>query len=178
MVQSKVDSELLNGVTGATRITGLLQTTGIQTHNASTNPSPVDAIEFALTKVRTIGYFEPDHIILHPNDWRDFKLTKDSNGQYLAGGPFSGTYGVGGYNMPDNMWGKPVVWTTAIAEGTALVGAFRLGAQVWNKMGLRLDSTNSDGDDFKYNRICLRAERRLTLSCYRPLAFCTVTNIG
>jgi len=178
MVQSKVDNDLLNGDGSSNVLRGLLNIAGIQTEAAPESASPVDAIMHAITKVRTIGFFEPDYIILHPNDWRDFQLSTDKNGQYLGGGPFTGSYGQGGFSAPTMFWGKPVVWTTAIAEGTALVGAFRMATQAWNKEGLRLDSTNSDASDFQYNRICLRAERRLALAVYRPLGLCTVTGIA
>jgi hypothetical protein len=52
--------------------------------------------------------------------------------------------------------------------GTALVGAYRLGAQIFRKLGLTIETTNSDASDFQYNRIAIRANTRLTLACYRP----------
>jgi len=130
-----------------------------------------------LTKVRTIGFFEPDAIVLNPLDWQTIRLSKDANGQYYAGGPFTGAYAVGGYSVAGFLWGKPVIETTAIAQGTGLVGAFRTGGQIFRRMGLTMEMTNSDASDFQYNRIAIRAEERLALVIYRPLAFCTVTGI-
>lgn len=177
MVQSKEDSELLNGDGTSNRITGVLSTSGIQTEAAGASPTTVDAVHKAITKVQSIGFFQPDTIVLNPNDWQTLRLTKDSNGQYLAGGPFTGAYGVGGYSVAGFLWGLPVVTTTAIAQGTGLVGAFRLGGQIFRRMGLSMEMTNSDASDFQYNRIAIRAEERLALVVYRPLAFCTVTGI-
>jgi HK97 family phage major capsid protein len=177
MVQSKEDSELLNGDGTSNRITGVLNTGSIQTEAAGASATTVDAIHKAITKVQSVGFFQPDAIVLHPNDWQTLRLTKDSNGQYLAGGPFTGSYGVGGYTVAGFVWGVPVVTTTAITQGTALVGAFRLGGQIFRRMGLTMEMTNSDASDFVYNRIAIRAETRLTLVVYRPLAFCTVTGI-
>lgn len=177
MVQAKEDSELLNGDGLNNRITGVLNTGSIQTQAAGAAPTTIDAIHLALTKVQSIGFFQPDALVIHPNDWQTLRLTKDANGQYLAGGPFTGAYGVGGYSVAGFLWGIPVVTTTAIAQGTALVGAFRLGGQIFRRMGLTMEMTNSDASDFAYNRIAIRAEERLALVIYRPLAFCTITGI-
>jgi hypothetical protein len=175
MVQAKEDNELLNGA-GGSSVTGVLQTGSIQTQAYAGN-TIFDAIDKGLQKVRTIGFFEPDAIVMHPTDWGNARRSKDSNGQYYAGGPFSGPYGIGGYSVAGFLWGKPVIETTAIAQGTALCGAFRTGGQIFRRMGLTLEMTNSDASDFQYNRIAVRAEERLALVIYRPTAFCTVTGI-
>jgi HK97 family phage major capsid protein len=177
MVQSKEDSELLNGDGTSNRITGVLNTGSIQTEAAAASATTIDAVHKALTKVRTVGFFEPDAIVMNPLDWQTIRLSKDSNGQYYAGGPFSGPYGVGGYSVAGFLWGKPVIETTAISQGTALAGAFRIGGQIFRRMGLTMEMTNSDASDFQYNRIAIRAEERLALVIYRPLAFATITGI-
>jgi HK97 family phage major capsid protein len=69
------------------------------------------------------------------------------------------------------------VVTTAISAGTALVGAFQIGAQIFRRQGISVDMTNSNEDDFRKNLVAIRAEERLALAVYRPLAFCTVTGI-
>ena len=79
--------------------------------------------------------------------------------------------------MFDSLWGKPCAITPAITAGTALVGAFKLGAQYFMRQGMTIDMTNSDQDDFIKNLMTIRAEERLALAVYRPLAFCTVTGI-
>jgi HK97 family phage major capsid protein len=105
------------------------------------------------------------------------RLAKDDNNQYYGGGPFSGPYGNGAYANAERYWGLPVVVTTAITSGTALVGAFKLGAQIWDREGITVDATNSDQDDFTFNRMAIRVEERLALAIYRPNAFCKVTGI-
>ena len=179
MVAIKEDYNLLNANGTGNDIKGLLQFTGIQTQAQGTDIA-VDAVFKAITKVRTIGFFEPDAIVMHPNDLQSFRLTKDKNGQYLFGGPFTGSYGQPGSpaGFTLMLWGLPVVWTTSIAQGTCLVGAFRLSAQIFRKLGLTIETTNSDASDFQYNRIAIRANTRLTLACYRPLGFCTVTGLN
>jgi HK97 family phage major capsid protein len=177
MVGSLEDNHLLNGDGTSNKITGILSTSGIQTVAAGASSTVIDAIYKALTKVSSVGFFQPDYIVVNHTDWQNIKLSKDSNGQYYAGGPFSGAYGVGGYTVAGMLWGLPVIATNAISQGTALVGAFQLGAQLFRREGIRLDTTNSDASDFQYNRIAIRVEERLALAVYRPLAFCTITGI-
>ena len=62
-------------------------------------------------------------------------------------------------------------------QGTALVGSFGMGAQWFQKLGLTVETTNTDQDDFVKNLVTVRAEMRLALACYKPKAFCTITGI-
>lgn len=177
MVEAKEEQQLINGTGVGNQITGILQTAGIQTQAKGVDTN-LDAIFKAITKVRSIGFFEPDGIVINPTDWQLLKLAKDANNQYFGGGPFSGTYGQGSFVMEAPVWGLRPIITTAIAAGTALVGAYKLGAQIWQRDGIRVDSTNTNENDFNYNRVSLRVEERLALAVYRPLAFCSVTAIA
>jgi len=178
MVQSLEDNHLLNGTGNTNQIKGVLNFTGLQTVSGAT--SPLDGVMKAIAYVRGAngsGFGEPDAIVMHPLDWMNAKLTKDNNGQYYGGGPFSGIYGMGQYSNVYNMWGLPCVVTTSIAQGTALVGAFRSAAQIFRRKGISIESTNSDNDDFQKNLVTIRAEERLALAVYQPKKFCTVTGI-
>ena len=64
-----------------------------------------------------------------------------------------------------------------MTRGTALVGAFRMAAQIWRRMGLTIETTNSNEDDFLKNLVAVRAEQRMGLTVYQPNKFCTVTSI-
>jgi len=176
MVERTEEDQILNGDGTGTNLVGIMQTSGIQTQ-AKGADSDADAIYKAMTKIRSIAFFEPDGIVINPNDFQILRLLKDSAGQYLGGGPFTGAYGNSPLVAFDSIWGKPCAITTAIAAGTALVGAFRLGAQYFMRQGLTVDMTNSDQDDFIKNLMTIRCEERLALAVYRPLAFCTVTGI-
>jgi HK97 family phage major capsid protein len=174
----KADIELLNGDATGARIRGLLNVPGIQ-NQAQGIDTTVDAIYKAVDLVHTNAFFEPDAIVMHPKDLRNLRLSKDRNGQYLFGGPFTGSYGQPGTGVFQLfVWGLPVVWTTSIAQGTCLVGAFKLGAQIFRKPSIGVEMTNSDGNDFTNDRFAIRANTRLTLACLRPLAFCTVTGLN
>lgn len=175
MVLAKEEQQLLNGAGTGSQITGILHTSGIQTQ-AQGSDTNADAIHKAITKVRSTGFYEPDALVIHPTDWQLLRLAKDQNNQYFGGGPFTGPYGVGGI-AGETYWGLKVVVTTAIAAGTALVGAFKLGAQIWQREGVKVEAFDQNEDDVNFNRVTVRVEERLALTVYRPLAFCTVTGI-
>lgn len=187
MVRTKIDNALLNGNGTAPNIAGLLGTSGVQTQEMASNTAVELAIAImkAITKVRTVGFFEPDGLVIHPNDYEKLRLAQDGNEQFYGGGFFQGQYGTP-YNDPGRIWGLRVVQTTAISEidlatpaaanKGPVVGAFKLGGAVFYRNGLSVESTNTDQDDFIMNLTTIRVEQRLALAVYRPLAFCRVIN--
>lgn len=178
MVGALEDNHLLNGTGNTNQIKGVLNFSGIQTVSGAL--SPADGIFKGISYVRGAngsGFLEADAVIIHPLDYMNLKLTKDANGQYLGGGPFSGQYGNGQYSNVGSIWGLPAVITVAIAQGTALTGAFRQAAQIFRRMGITVEMTNTDQDDFIKNLMTIRAEERLALAVYKPAGFATITGI-
>jgi HK97 family phage major capsid protein len=174
-IQLKEASELLNG-TGYPGINGLLRhASGFQSTisgSGATSVGPViEAIFNQVTAIRYRSFINPDTILMNPFDWAKIRLGKDANGQYYAGGPFTGAYGNGGYSNVDSLWGSRVVLTPFLATGTAIVGAFKMAAQLFRRQGIVVEMTNTNNDDFEHNRITVRAEERAALAVYRPNAF-------
>jgi HK97 family phage major capsid protein len=159
----------------APNLKGILLRTGVQTEAAATAADNLDAIYRAITKVQTATQLTATGVVMHPTDYQKLRLGKDLNGQYYGGGAFQGPYGNGGVIIQPPVWGLPTIVTTGIVQGTALVGAFAAAAQLFRKGGVRVESTNSDGDDFRFNRIAIRAEERILLAVYLPAAFVDVT---
>ena len=121
---------------------------------------------------------------MHPDNWQATRLLQDDNGQFYGGGPFSatGAYGTGNMTQAsrfgmDSIWNVPVTITTATGSGTALVGAFSQGAQLWRRGGLTVEATNAHSDYFIRNLVAIRAEQREALAVYRPAAFTKVTGL-
>ena len=186
-VQLAEEDQLLNGNGTAPNLRGILNRSGLTAAQALSTDTRPDAIFKEVTKIRTGAFLDPDAVVLHPTDWQSIRLSKDSNGQYYAGGPF----GFAAYGNPaqtvgdtsnlsaggDTLWGLRVVVTPAISQGTALVGAFQLSAQVYRREGIRVEATNSNEDDFLKNLVAIRVEERLGLAVYRPAGFGTVTGL-
>lgn len=165
------EDQILNGNGTAPNLRGILNRTGLQTYATTATYAAAkgfDAIFHAITMVATGDAQETaDGIVINPADYEVLRLAKDGEQRYYAGGPFEG-------GNP-GLWGVRTVVTPAIPAGTVLVGAFGTAAQLFRKGGIQVDSTNSNEDDFKYNRIALRAEERVLLAVYRPAGFVKVT---
>lgn len=167
------EAALLNGNGGAT-LQGLLNRSGIQTATA-TAATLADELFKAMTAVQTGSGLTADAIVMNPADYQTLRLSRDANQQYYGGGFFAGPYGNGGLVEQPPVWGLRTVTTPAVAVGTAVVGAFRQGATVYRKGGVRVEATNTHGEDFTHNRITVRIEERIALAVRRPAAFVKLT---
>jgi len=169
------EAQLLNGNGTSPNLQGILNRTGlastVTTSAGLTAQKAMEGIYNQITALRASSFIEPDAIVIHPNDWQTIRLGKDGQQQYYAGGPFTGAYGNAGPSNVDQLWGLKAVITTAIAQGTVLVGGFQESGQVFRRQGVTLEMTNSNVDDFVNNLITLRAEERLALAVYRPAGF-------
>ncbi len=167
MVEREEENQLLNGDGTAPNISGILDR-AIQTI-ASTND--LDAIYQGMTEVRVDGLAEPTAVVIHPLSWQNLRLAKNADDIYYGPGPFNPDTG-------ERIWGLPVRVTPLIAEGTALVGAFRPFAQIFRKGGIRVVASTEHASYFVENKVAILAEERLTLAVYRPAAFCSVTGLA
>ena len=177
------DDQLLNGSGVAPNLKGILQRAGLSAAQPRGGDSNIDAVLKQITAIQAAVFMRPDGIVMHPTNWQTILLTKDSQGRYYGDSPFSTSAASPLWAQPvmatptPTLWGLPVAITPQIAVGTALVGAFRSQAQLFRRGALRVEASNSHSDFFVKNLIAVRAETRLALSVYRPLAFGTVTSL-
>lgn len=178
-VRIESERQLLRGTSGGNEVQGLLTSRGVPVYAGGTAAGNKAVQIFkAMNGMRGSAFVEPEWVILHPTDWEQIRLLTDSAGQYLAGGPFQGPYGSGtNYSASgqisgatDSIWNKPVYLTAAIGAGTALIGNSQ-SAQVWNRGGLSVESTNSHSGNFVLDVSVIRCERRFALTCYRSNGF-------
>jgi HK97 family phage major capsid protein len=176
------DAQLLNGDGTGENILGILQTPGVQRYPGIPVPTPspvestdtrIDAIRRAATRVM-LAYYEPTGVVVHPFDWERMELTKDANNNYVM----ATSVAVGAQKQ---VWQMPVVASPAMVEGTALVGAFGLGAKVYDREQANIRVAEQHGDLFIRNAVVILAEERLGLTVSRPESFVVVdfeTGIG
>lgn len=156
----------------------LLGTSGIQVGQSTIS---FDNLLKAKQAVRNETGYAADAILINPTDLEALLLTKDSNLQYMLGGPAYGSYGNGAYGGANpRIWGLPVVESNSVTAGQAIVGAFKAGSSVVTKAGegQRVEVANTDVDDFEYNRVTVRIEERIALATRVPAAFCLVGTTG
>lgn len=99
-------------------------------------------------------------ILLNPADWWTMRLTKDSQGRYLLGDP--------GIEAAPQLFGVPVVQCNAVTADTFQVGAYNVAATKYDREGVIVELSDSDGDNFQKMLVTLRAVRRLALAVERP----------
>lgn len=131
-----------------------------------------DAIAAAIYHARLDSQLEPDAVLVSPLDAAKMDVLRAAGGDgaYFSGGPYSAA--------AQNPWGLRRVVTTAVADGSAVVGAFGEGATLWRRGGLTVEASNSHNDYFARNLTALRAEERIALTIFRDEAFqvCALTS--
>ncbi len=167
------DNQILSGSGTGEDLAGILNNGSIQSYSWSSGATtPVadtkaDAVRRAAT-LSYLAYYEPTGIIVNPNDWEDIELTKNSQGTYLLAISVAG-------GAESRIWRIPVIDTPAIASGTALIGAFGTGAQLYDREAASIRISEQHSDFFVRNAIVVLAEERLALAVKRPESFVKVT---
>ncbi|MCQ3023933.1 phage major capsid protein [Pseudomonas savastanoi] len=161
------EAQLLYGSGAGANLQGLVPVANQYASPAGwtvTGEQRIDRIRLALLQSE-LAEFPSDGIVLNPTDWALIELIKDSQGRYLIGQPQEGTAA--------RLWNRPVVATQAMKPNDFLVGAFKLGAQIFDRMEIEVLISTENDKDFENNMVTLRAEERLAFSIYRTEAFVT-----
>lgn len=166
--QQKAEYYALNGSGTTPEIRGFYNATNLQTYAKAGGQNDPDAIYEAITLIRTTAYSEPDLIVIHPNDWKDIRLMKTSNGEYIWGNPAE--------EAAARIWGIPVLATTAATEGTPLVGCFREHSHI-SVYEAAMIAVGRINDDLIKNKLTVTVAGQMSLEIYRGAAFCQVTGL-
>lgn len=157
------EDQLLNGDGTGAELSGILKSGNFTAYTrARTGDTKIDALRRAITQAALSEYIA-DTIVINTADWEAIELTKETGGQYIWTNPALG-------NAPQ-IWGKRVVATNSIAAGTFLVGAFAMGAQIWDRQQASVMVSLENSDNFVKNMVTILAEERICLTTYRPAAF-------
>lgn len=166
MVEVKLENDL---------ITDILAWTGIQTRVHATSGRgflATDTIAETLRRAITdiyLEFYRPDGIVLHPGEGEDLELLRETS---PGVGAFLNIYDSATFRV----WRVPVVETPAITAGTALVGQFKLGVTVWDRMQTEI-LTGQPNDLFLRNAWAILAELRAAWAVVRPLAIEKITGL-
>ena len=162
----KEETQLLKGSGVGLNINGLVtQASAYLNPGVSVdNDSIIDRLRIAMLQVQLAEY-TADGIVLNPIDWATVELTKDTTGGYV----FANPVGLAG----PVLWGLPVVATQSLNQSEFLTGAFRMGAQGWDREDASVTISTEDRDNFIKNMVTILCEERIGLTVYRPEAFVT-----
>jgi HK97 family phage major capsid protein len=180
-VKIEEERQLLRGG-GTNDLVGVFGRSGINSFTIAASDDNAVGLAKVIANTRGSSYLQPDAIVMHPSNWLNTRLLRAGTaGDYLGGGPFGYSAGAG-RGAPvgmfgESLWNTRVVLSEAVGAGTALVGNFSQGAHIWRRGGVTVEASNSHEDFFTRNMTMLRAEERLGLAVYRPVAFTEVSGL-
>lgn len=162
-------SQLLTGSGVAPNMRGLLNTVGIQTQAFSTNA--IVSLANGVSKLRTNAFVEPDVVVVNPADWLGISTFR-TGGFAATDGPFI----VDPFSAePTSLWATPVIVTTRIAAGTAMVANLGEAARVRVRQQPTFEiAPDTSAAGWASNLTLLRAEERIGLEVPRPAAIVSV----
>jgi HK97 family phage major capsid protein len=159
----KEETQLLNGDGTGQNLLGIIpQATAYAAPIVLAGETSIDRIRLAMLQAVLAEYPATGHV-MNPIDWTYIETLKDAGGNYIIGVPQG--------NIPASLWGLPVVQTQSISVDKFLTGAFRLGAQLFDRWQARVEIATENEDDFIKNLLTVLAEERVALAVYRPEAF-------
>lgn len=161
----KEEDQLLNGTGTGQNLEGIYTaaTAYAQPSGAVVQAEQdIDKLRLAMLQVELAEAFTTG-MVLHPTDWANIELLKDSQLRYLIANPQNTTTG--------RIWGRDVVSTQAMTQGKFLLGDFMAHAQIFDRQDANVAISFDNKDNFERNMATLRIEERLALAIYRPEAF-------
>jgi HK97 family phage major capsid protein len=164
-VNRRVEGQLAVGDGSAPNISGIFKSGNYTAHGylsgaiGSVLPKCV-LIRKVIADLKAAGYMA-DAVLLNPVDWAaiEIELLTTVAGQTLL------SYNNAG---EPRLFGVPVVESVGVAADTFAVGAFGQAGTIYNREGVTVDLSESDGDNFTKNLVTIRAERRLALAIEVP----------
>lgn len=157
------DYDLLHSVGGAEEITGLFNTTGVQTYTGAASDKFSVQIRRAITKAQLAEY-DPTGIVISPEMWENIEVEEDGYGGFRV----AVNVAVGAVKQ---VWHLDVACTTAMSDTNFLIGAFGLGAQLHDREAVSVTMSTENGQNYEHNLVTFRAEERIALEVPRPESF-------
>jgi len=181
MVRQTISDQLIGGSGSGVNLTGFLNKSGINSFNYSSfsgNLKRIGQVFEAITEIQKDAFMQPDAIIMHPSDW--YQVVTEVNAVTTSGALNPLFVGAGGFNnaVAPTLWGLPVVPSTEISAGTALVGVFGGGqaCHIVARQGMEVAMSDSHDENFVKDIVVMKATVRMGLPIYRATAFCKITN--
>lgn len=147
---------------------GILNKTGIISRPAD-GDQLADAAYKAMTDVMVTGKANASIVLVHPLDWQTLRLERTDDGVYIWGNP--STIG------PETLWGLPVVKSTRITKGQAMIGDLQTFGKYFERRGILVEMTDSHDTNFAYGIKAIRATVRGCFRWSRASAFCKISDL-
>lgn len=162
------DVQIFSGDGSGNNITGLNVNandgtgSGIVVDNTNAAIQEWDVLVAAASE-RHQSEYNVNAYVLNTQDFDQMLLQKDTQGRYIA--PFIWQNGI------PTLRGIPIFLNNVITAGNFLAGDFRMGAQLFDRMGVNVRFYDQDEDNAQKNQITVVGEERLALPIYYDDAF-------
>ncbi|MFI8265280.1 phage major capsid protein [Streptomyces sp. NPDC085665] len=158
------DYDLLHSVGGdGTSITGIMNTPGVQQYTGRNTDKYSIQMRRAMTKA-LLAEYEPTGIVLSPSMWEEVEVETDDTGAFRVALQVA-------VGAQKKVWRINVVETTAMPDGQYLLGAFGMGAQLYDRESVSVTVSSENADNFERGALTFRADERLALEISRPESF-------
>lgn len=161
----KVEEEVLNGAGTTGHLTGILNTSGIQTQAFVTDK--LTTLRTAALKLENLGY-STDAYVVNIADWAAIETARNASGNFDLEGPID--------RATQKIWGTQVVTSNRIAPGTALALDLASVGLDTDTRGIQIKWDTSTG--FEKNEVRARVEGRFGVSVFLPKAIVKATITG
>jgi len=166
-VNRRVETQLAVGNGTAPNLGGLFKAGNFTPHGYADAALGTTFKKFVLIRkiiadLYLAGY-PANAILLNPIDWAtmDIELLTTTGMQARVSVDQAGN---------TRLWGIPVIQAIGVAADTFLVGSLQQACTKYDRMGVTVDLSEHDADNFTKNLITIRAERRLALTVEVPAA--------
>ena len=168
-IRSLVEGRLRQGITVALEgaVAAALVAATLPAATAPVGSDLLTAIRLGISTVQAGGFASPNMVLINPADAANIDIA-------VMAGTLNGPVVNGSY------WGVPYVPSNSVPAGTAYVGDFAVGVQLFSRGTADLYMTDSHADNFLRNILLLLAETRALATVPDPaaLAECTVAIAG
>lgn len=161
MLAVREEAQILSGPGTAPNIRGITETTGTQTQAAVNDDLPA-TVGLAIAKIENVDG-DADGFAVNPLDF--WTGIVERHATQMDG---DGSVGIPYGRPPSGPWGLPTVRTRSLAQGSSVVGAWRLGATLFDRMQITIRTSDSHDDYFVNNKSAVLAEERVGLAVHRP----------
>ncbi len=152
---AELDKAIVAGAGSAGELHGLSVVQNQTAVDFGSATSVAEGILAMIVNITANSPASPDHIVMSPSNYLLLRSAKNASGDYYAGG-----FAESG---KPTVWGLPVVLSNQVGDVDIFVGAFRSGGTLYHNKGLRLEMTNSHGDNFRKDITTFRARVRVGL---------------
>jgi HK97 family phage major capsid protein len=159
------DNQLLNGNGTAPALRGFMPiaTAAPVPGTAAAGFNAIDAVGAAVFDLAGKG-FMADGTVMNGADWGALAMLKNSQGMYMFANPIA-------YGAAANLWGTRLVFSSKMAAGSFLVGAFQGNSLLLDREEVNVRVAEQSEDDFIKNMVTVLVEERLALLIFNAAAF-------